>query len=203
MTLRLPLRALSLSRPWTTAVEVHDKRAENRERWTPHPHLMAQAERMVGEDLALHSSGTYDRQGALYIQQQTGVLYGRKDTPDKAVTSVVHVAGLLRPGDPCPPGQEAWYFGDTALLVEQVRVLTAPVFMSGGLGFWTVKDQYIPEIRAALPSTDPDGADCTGCGRVADRRQRCTGCGAAVCVRCARYDEDGELHCPECHGGAL
>lgn len=197
MTLRLPLRALSLSRPWTTAVEVHDKRAENRERWTPHPHLMAQAERMVGQDIALHSSGTYDRPGALYIERQTGVLYGRKDTPDKAVTSIVHVTGLLRPGDPCPPGQERWYFGDTALLVDQIRVLTAPVFMPGGLGFWTVDGKYIPEILAALPGTDPD---CTACGRVADRRQRCAGCGEPVCLRCARYDEYGELHCPSCHG---
>ncbi|MFC6660060.1 hypothetical protein [Deinococcus multiflagellatus] len=125
------MRALSLSRPWTTAIELHGKRTENRTRWTDHPHLMAQAQRMVGEDLALHSSGTYDKQGALYVQRHTGVLYGRKDTADKAITSVARVECLLRAGDPCPPGQEAWYFGDTALLLANVRVLPEPVWVAG------------------------------------------------------------------------
>lgn len=189
------MKALSLSRPWTTAVEVHDKRAENRPRWTPHPHLMRQAERIVGQDIALHSSGTYDREGALYIKRHTGVLYGRKDTPDKAITSVVHVAGLLRAGDRCPPGQEAWWIGDTALLLDNVRPLTAPVYLPGGLGLWNVTGQHLTDVLAALPIPE---AQCASCERHADDRQRCASCRQPVCLRCAQYDEDGDLHCADC-----
>ncbi|GGB64677.1 hypothetical protein [Deinococcus soli (ex Cha et al. 2016)] len=189
------MKALSLSRPWTTAVERHGKRAENRARWTPHPHLMRQAEAAVGQDLALHSSGTYDRNGALHIEFHTGVLYGPKDTPSKAITSVVHVAGLLHPGDPWPIGQEAWYFGDTALLFENVRTLTAPVYMPGGLGFWEVKEPYLAQVLAALPKPEET---CVECNRVTDGRQRCAACRHPVCIRCATYDDDGALHCPEC-----
>lgn len=194
------MKALSLSRPWTTAVEVHGKLTENRERWTPHPHLMAQARKMIGQDLALHSSGTYDRKGALYIERQTGVLYGRKDTPDKAVTSVVHVTGVLHPGDPCPPGQERWYFGDTALQFENVRILTAPVYMAGGLGFWTIKEPYLPQVLAALPQPEPTCVDCSG---PVDPRHRCVNCRQPVCIHCASYDDDADLRCGPCHEDIL
>ncbi|MBZ9713780.1 ASCH domain-containing protein [Deinococcus multiflagellatus] len=188
------MRALSLSRPWTTAIELHGKRTENRTRWTDHPHLMAQAQRMVGEDLALHSSGTYDKQGALYVQRHTGVLYGRKDTADKAITSVARVECLLRAGDPCPPGQEAWYFGDTALLLANVRVLPEPVWVAGGLGFWTVQAAELEKVEAGLAAL----ANQCECGAQADPRQRCVSCREPVCIRCAAYDDDGELFCPSC-----
>ncbi|KQR41258.1 hypothetical protein ASF71_01020 [Deinococcus sp. Leaf326] len=144
------MKALSLSRPWNPAIERHGKGVENRPRWAPHPHLMAQARRIVGQDIALHSSGTYDKAGADYIERVTGVRYGRKDSPDKAITSVVHVTGLLLPGDPCPEGQEKWYFGSVALVLDKVRVLAVPVATPGGLGLWNLKTEILAQVEAQL-----------------------------------------------------
>jgi len=144
------MKALSLSMPWATAVGQHGKRVENRERWAAHPHLIAQAQRIVGQDLAIHSSGTYDRQGAEYIERLTGVLYRRQDVPTKAVTSVATVTGLLLPGDPCPPGQERWYFGSLALVLDNVRELPQPVAVSGGLGFWTLTGDVLAAVEKQL-----------------------------------------------------
>lgn len=141
---------LSLSRPWTAAVERHGKRVENRPRWEPHPHLLRQAERYVGQDLGLHSSGTYDKKDAEYVQRVTGILYRRQDVPDKALTSVVRVVALLRPGDPCPKGQEAWYFGGFALVLDDVRVLTTPVDMPGALGLQKIPQPQLSEVLAQL-----------------------------------------------------
>lgn len=144
------MKALSLSRPWTTAVERHGKRVENRTRWAPHPHLTSRARRIVGETIALHSSGTYDGQGAVAIQRITGILYGPKDTPIKAVTSVVKVAGLLLPGDVCPDGQEAWYFGSLAFLLDDVRPLAHPVPIAGGLGLWNLPAEVLARVEEQL-----------------------------------------------------
>ncbi|MDL2342589.1 hypothetical protein QOL99_00300 [Deinococcus sp. MIMF12] len=144
------MKALSVSVPWPTAIERHGKRTENRPRWARHPHLIAQARRMVGQDLAIHSSGTYDRDGAEYIERLTGVLYRRQDVPSKAVTSVVTVTGLLLPGDPCPPGQERWYFGSLALVLDNVRVLPNPVAVSGSLGFWALTGDVLADVNTQL-----------------------------------------------------
>lgn len=144
------MKALSLSTPWPTSIEKHGKRVENRDRWAPHPHLLAQARRIVGQDLAIHSSGTYDKGGAEYIERLTGVLYRRKDVPSKAITSVVRVTGLLLPGDRCLPAQEHWYFGSVALVLEDVRVLPEPVAVSGGLGFWTLTDDVETDVNTQL-----------------------------------------------------
>ncbi|GAA5514054.1 hypothetical protein Dcar01_02803 [Deinococcus carri] len=144
------MKALSLSTPWPTAIQKYGKRVENRERWEPHAHLIAQARRIVGQDLAIHSSGTYDSKGAEYIQSLTGVLYGRRDVPSKAVTSVVKVTGLLLPGDSCPRGQRQWYFGSVALVLDNVRVLPRPVPVSGGLGFWNLPADVLAEVNAQL-----------------------------------------------------
>ncbi|GAA5514926.1 hypothetical protein Dcar01_03690 [Deinococcus carri] len=149
------MKALSLSIPWPTAIQKHGKRVENRERWEPHAHLIAQARRIVGQDLAIHSSGTYDRKGAEYIQSLTGVLYGRRDVPSKAVTSVVKVTGLLLTGDRCPRGQERWYFGSVALVLDEVRVLPKPVSVSGGLGFWNLTGDVLADVTAQLDAISP------------------------------------------------
>ena len=142
--------ALSISRPWTTAIERHHKRAENRPRWWGRPNYIEAARRMVGHDLALQSSGTYDLDGAKYIQQATGRFYGPKDTPNKAITSVVRVAGLLMPDDPCPAGQEVWYFGSVALVFDHVRVLPEPVPFSGGFGFLKIPPNTLAKVLEQL-----------------------------------------------------
>lgn len=144
------MKALSLSTPWPTAIEKHDKRVENRDRWAAHPHLIAQARQIVGQDLAIHSSGTYDREGAAYVQRLTGVLYRRADVSNKAVTSVVRVTGLLLPGYRCPPGQERWYFDSLALVLDDVRVLAEPVDVAGALGFWTLPDDVLAAVKGQL-----------------------------------------------------
>lgn len=144
------MKALSLSRPWTAAIEQHDKRVENRQRWAPHRHLIAQAQRIVGQDLALQSSGTYDKEGADFVEMLTGERYGRKDTPDKAITSVVTVSGLLLPGDVPPGGQDRWYFGSVALVLCNVRVLPQPVPMVGGLGFLILPDDVLKKVEDQL-----------------------------------------------------
>lgn len=141
---------LSLSRPWTAAIERHSKRVENRPRWELYPHLLRQAERRVGQDIALHSSGSYDKKDAEYVQGVTGVFYRRQDVPDKALTSVVKITGLLLPGDPCPAGQEPWYFGGFALVLGDVRVLPTPVDMPGALGFRKIPEPQLSDVLAQL-----------------------------------------------------
>ena len=144
------MKALSISTPWPTAIERHGKRVENRPHWAPHPHLVAQARRIVGHDLALHSSKTHDKEGVAYLQELTGRTYIRRDVPQGAVTSVVKVTGLLLPGDPCPAGQEDWYFGSLALVLDAVRVLPRPVPMVGGLGFLTLPGDVERDVLAQL-----------------------------------------------------
>lgn len=149
------MKALSYSTPWDSAINVNNKRAENRNRWLPHRHLIAQAERMVGRDHAIHASGTFDKEGAEYIRARTGQLYTRQGVVSKAITSVATVSGLLYPGDPCPAGQEEWWFGGFALLLANVRVLATPVPMTGGLGWLTVPEAQEQAVLAQVDGFTP------------------------------------------------
>lgn len=144
------MKALSYSTPWPTSIERHGKRVENRQRWEAHRHLVAQAERMVGQDHAIHSSGTYDRAGAEYILKCTGRAYGRQSITSKAITSVATITGLLFTGDACPAGQEPWYFGGFALVLDNVRVLPEPVPMTGGLGWLTIPGPQLARVIEQL-----------------------------------------------------
>jgi hypothetical protein len=144
------VKALSYSTPWDKAINFHGKRAENRNRWLPHRHLIAQAERMVGEDHAIQASGTYDKEGAEYIAERTGHLYTRRGVTHKVITSVAKITGLIYPGDPCPEGQEDWWFGGFAMLLDDVRVLPEPVPMKGGLGWLTVEEPVLGLVLAQL-----------------------------------------------------
>lgn len=144
------MKALSLSIPWPTAIEKHGKRTENRPRWVNAPGTLAQARRLIGQDIALHSSGTWDKEGAEYIEEVTGIKYTRKDVPAKAITSVARLAGVLMSGDPCPEGQEVWYWNDIALLLDNVRVLPRPVPMLGGLGWLEVPADKLAQVTAQL-----------------------------------------------------
>lgn len=144
------MKALSISLPWPSAIEQHGKRTENRPRWVNAPGTLAQARRLIGKDIALHSSGTWDKDGAAYIEEVTGVKYTRQNTPAKAITSVARLAGVLMPGDPCPPGQQVWYWGDIALLLDNVRVLPEPVPMLGGLGWLEVPEPQLSDVLKQL-----------------------------------------------------
>lgn len=118
-------------------------------------HDLAQARRLVGQDIALHSSGTWDAEGAKYIQQLTGIRYTRHNVPAKAITSVARLAGVLMPGDACPPGQAVWYWGDIALLLDNVRVLPRPVPMLGGLGWLEVPAELAAIVQTQLGELKP------------------------------------------------
>lgn len=127
------MKFLSVSTPWPTAIARFGKRVENRGRWARLPGRLTQARKLVGHDLVVQSSQTHDHDGVAYLKRLTGRTFQKTDVVQGAVTLVVRVTGLLMPGDPCPPGQEAWYFGSVALVLDNVRVLPKPVPLKGSL----------------------------------------------------------------------
>ncbi|GAA5502997.1 hypothetical protein Dxin01_02746 [Deinococcus xinjiangensis] len=142
--------ALSLSAPWPSSIEQHDKRVENRERWVNTPSNVSKARSLIGHDLAIQTSGTYDLGGAAMIYHLTGHNYPRPSVANKAITSVVRLTGLLMPGDRPPPGQERWYFGGIALTFDRVRVLPKPVPFKGGFGFLLIPDETLDAVLKQL-----------------------------------------------------
>lgn len=155
------MKALSISTPWPTAIERHGKRLENRPRWVNAPGMLAQARRLEGQDIALHSSGTWDKAGAEYLKELTGRTYTPRDVPSRAITSVARLEAVLMYGDRFPPGQHVWYGYDIALLLANVRVLPEPISVTGALGWWEVPEDKLPQVLEQLDGLRPEPDDHT------------------------------------------
>lgn len=134
------LHFLTLQQPWAWAVAHAGKRVENRTWATGYRGL-----------LAIHAGKTDDRDGwASRIIKDALRRLGRFDPVTRG--AVVAVAQLIdchrAQGDCCPPWGAP---GQHHILLADVRPLTEPVPMRGGLGIRPVPADLIPLIleRAA------------------------------------------------------
>lgn len=144
------IRGLSLSRPWpwpfVNGPEADQKRIENRS-WKPPKGI---------DWIALHAAKSYDKQGALYIQQKTGVNMDELAHPHSQIFAVarlkgyfIHphhaeVAGLAREaaeGLASARQRELWAFGPYCWLIGDVVPLCRPVACAGSMGLWKVSER--------------------------------------------------------------
>lgn len=133
--------ALTLHRPWDTAILVLGKPVENRD-WPPMPSV-------VGSRIALHSGLTWDGDGARFIFAQAvadgipgTVVSNALDQAYRvkgAIIGTVKVAGVLRRDAPHPTDplhQSPWFFGAFGWVCEQPIVLPGPVPCRGAQKLW-------------------------------------------------------------------
>lgn len=129
------MRALSLSRPWTTLVLRHGKNVENRTWTTQHR-----------GPLVVHGAKSYDRAAeswAIYVLGRSPLSGYEHDEPTGLLGTVqlvdVCTAALRDEACDCGPwampGQAHWQLTDP-------RPFTEPVPCGGRLGLWTVPSEY-------------------------------------------------------------
>ncbi len=97
------MRVLTLIRPWDQALIHLSKDVENRR--------IAFPEKLLGEDIAIHAGQKWDVEGAVLIEQLTGVVYKPSDCTPGVITGVVRLIGLLR--------QNLWGQADIVLSTDE------------------------------------------------------------------------------------
>lgn len=152
---RPPVLALSIQQPWAWTIAHAGKTPENRS-WT-HPHR---------GPIAIHASLTWDEDGefsplvqAAWSCTTAGTATLRKDAPGILLGAIIAVADLTGictrlTGCDCGPwaarGQNHWQLTD-------VRALLAPIPARGQLGLWTMPDNVIATVAAALAAGEVAG----------------------------------------------
>lgn len=129
------MRALSLSRPWTTLVLRHGKNVENRTWSTTHR-----------GPIVVHGAKSYDRAAeswAIYVLGRSPLSGYERDEPTGLLGTVqlVDVCTAALRGESCDcgpwamPGQAHWQLSDP-------RPFAEPIACGGRLGLWTVPSEY-------------------------------------------------------------
>lgn len=145
--------ALTLWRPWDTAILRLGKPVENRD-WPPPAQL-------IGKRFALHSGKKWDDQGADFIanlllprgsgpQLLRAVLDAAEQTSSVILGTVklVRVISKAQPqlGERDPLADSEWFFGDFGWVVEEPFALPQPVPCKGMQGLWTMP----PDVEAQV-----------------------------------------------------
>lgn len=139
------MRALSLSRPWTTFVLHHGKDVENRTWATSYR-----------GPLVVHGAKSFDRTAeswAIYVLGRCPTSGYERDEPTGLLGTVELVAqclaGLRDESCDCGPwampGQAHWRLRDP-------RPFPEPIPHAGRLGLWTVDDALLPASVGRLSS---------------------------------------------------
>jgi hypothetical protein len=154
------MRALTLWRPWDSAILYLGKPVENRD-WPP---PMA----LIGQRIALHSGKKFDLAGAEFCVR-TAIDQGvsqplitevleRAERVDSAILGTVRLARIIRKIDvrELPPHQmgfpgavalslaqdplqaSPWFFGDFGWVVDELIPFKEPVPCKGAQGLWTL-----------------------------------------------------------------
>jgi hypothetical protein len=116
---------LTLWQPWAHAVAHMGKRIENRD-WTPPVWL-------VGQRFAIHAGLHFDQSAAELL----GV--SRDQVAFGAVVATAVYAGYVESEAQLPQGQEEWWSGPSAWVLDGVRTLREPLACRGWPGLW-----YLP-----------------------------------------------------------
>ena len=131
--------ALSVRQPWCHAILLAGKRIENRDWRTS----------FRGRVL-LHAS-----KGCARVEYESAVASIWAANPDVVVPplaelprgALVGAMTVVNCVDRPPPGQERWWCGPYALVLENVFVLPRPVPCGGARGFWRVPPDVARQVR--------------------------------------------------------
>ena len=150
------MKALSLTQPWASAVALGIKRYETRS-WST---------RFRG-DVCIHAAKGFPRYAQEFFedQLQEGLLEPDSDLPRGAIIAVVELTACLRVEDVYPTIERVermygnYEHGRYAFRLENVRVLTEPIFCRGALSFWPVEWNEAKEVmrRIANPQMSKFG----------------------------------------------
>lgn len=139
------MRALTLHRPWDTAILRLGKPVENRS-WPPPSHL-------IGQRFALHSGKKWDREGAFTVEMLAHkhgidldvahIHISRAAQLDSVILGTVKLARVLsraqpQLGTPDPLASSPWFFGDYGWVCEDPIPFAQPVPCKGMQGLWTL-----------------------------------------------------------------
>lgn len=133
------LFALTVQEPWAWAILHAGKGVENRSWKMP--------ARLVGEQVALHTSRKYDSEGADWIRETF-----RLQVPTAAELSLGAITGLVRFDASFEPmdATDLWTVGPWCFPVLDREALTFAVPCRGALGFWPVPGDVADEVMAGL-----------------------------------------------------
>lgn len=147
------MRALTLWRPWDTAILRLGKPVENRDRPPP--------AKLIGQRFALHSGKKFDMDGAATIfllahkegfsREVIRVALARSEALDSVILGTVKLARVIsrdRPqlGAPDPLASSPYFFGDYGWVCEDVFALPEPVPCKGAQGLWSLP----PDVEAKV-----------------------------------------------------
>jgi len=116
------MRALTIKRPWATAIAQGVKTVENRS-WCP-------SKRFLGARIAIHAGFAYDREGARWLRR-TGLW--DPPSPSLCPTGIVAVATLA---EVVTESDDPWFVGRYGWVLADVVALERPIPISGRLRLW-------------------------------------------------------------------
>jgi hypothetical protein len=150
-----PMRCLSTKQPWIGAIILRDKRTENRG-WPAPP-------RIIGKDIALHSSRKPDWDAPLYAWDAAGMVppwmagitqasWCRDHAAVLgAVLAVGAVAGCHHASNAAECRCDRWAaVGQYHWVLDGVRTLPAAVSCGGALRLWPLPEDVEKLVRAQL-----------------------------------------------------
>lgn len=160
--------ALTLWRPWDTAILRLGKPVENRD-WPP-------PAKLVGKRFALHSGKKFDMDGAATIfllAHKDGFSHevirdriARSEALDSVILGTVKLVRVISKAQPQlgerdPLADSEWFFGDFGWVVEEPFALPRPVPCKGMQGLWTmppdVEAQVLAQEAARNDLNEPQG----------------------------------------------
>ena len=147
-----PMLALTLWRPWDTAMLLLGKPLENRD-WPPPPQL-------IGKRFALHSGRKFDEDGAFTIMKLAydagvsavviGAALERAEKIESAIIGTVKLGRVLRRVQRSFPldalANSPWFFGDFGWVCEDPFLLPEPVPCRGAQKLWKMP----PDVEARV-----------------------------------------------------
>lgn len=126
------MKALSIKQPWAWAIMHAGKDIENRD-WPT----------KIRGTVAVHVSKGMTKDeyylGAMMVEEISGLrppAYPMIETRGYILGTVEIVDCLA--GDDSP-----WFFGEYGFLLQNPRLLVEPVYYKGGLGFWSLPDNFL------------------------------------------------------------
>lgn len=133
------VRALTLWRPWDSAILFGGKRIENRP-WAPWP-------RIHGLFICLHAGQKYDRDAAVAMVEAK--LY-TPPSPSSIYTKAGVIVGVARVTGSVTESDDPWFSGPYGWLLDDVTAFKEPVAAKGMQGLWKVEGKLLEQVREAF-----------------------------------------------------
>ena len=136
----IPLKGITLHRPWGHAIAFLGKDIENRRTW--------QCPLKIGDWVAIHSGKTIDRDGVDFIFQNTGVAV------DGDLPGIVAIARFAGNRQPSESGRSIWHReGQIGWHFDQVIPILPIVEHRGQTSLWNVETRAVETILNVLIGT--------------------------------------------------